>query len=495
MRFGKSPLFSVFGILGLTLLVSCAGMHVKVEEAPTSVHSLSLLRTKIDSLLSSPLFRQTQTGIEIYSLNRNRVLYARNSHILFNPASNMKLLTTALALKTLGPDFRFKTLLLADSATVRDSSVTGNLYLKGGADPDLISEELQDLIDQLEFRGIREIDGNLIADATFLDSLPRGKGWMWDDDPDDYAAHLSALSLNDNCVDVLARPGNRVMDSVFVFILPETHYVQLDNRGVTGDSTQLLSLKISRRWLTCDNTITVRDTLPISVPKYEIHLNIEKPSLYAATVFAEMLGKNGIRFHGQIFRGTAPTAAETLAVHSSHPLREVIENTNKISDNLSAELLLKTVGAVKSGLPGTSAKGIQALKDFLQQVGIDSSSFYVTDGSGVSRYDVIYADLLVKLLAFMYRDFAVGHEYLASLPIAGVDGTIQNRMRGTAAQGILRAKTGSLRGVSSLSGYVPTSDGDVLAFSILMQNFIGSAAPYRAAQDSIGVWLAKFRWK
>jgi D-alanyl-D-alanine carboxypeptidase/D-alanyl-D-alanine-endopeptidase (penicillin-binding protein 4) len=171
-----------------------------------------------------------------------------------------------------------------------------------------------------------------------------------------------------------------------------------------------------------------------------------------------------------------------------------VENTNKISDNLSAELLLKTVGAVCCGQPGTAQKGILALKNFLQEAGIDSFSYYLTDGSGVSRYDVITANLLVTLLTTMYRDFSVQSEYLASLPIAGVDGTIQNRMKNTPAQGKLRAKTGSLRGVSSLSGYVPTSDGDVLAFSILMQTFVGSAAPYRAAQDSIGVWLAKFRW-
>ena len=474
-------------------LFSCAGIHPPAAQM-SKTSSLKRLRTKIDSLLTSSLLNQTQVGIKIYSLNKKSVLYERNSRLLMNPASNMKLLTTALALKTLGPDFRFKTLLLADSSVVADSVVRGDLYLKGGADPDLVSEDFQDLINQLDFKGIKKIDGNLIADDTFLDSLPRGEGWMWDDDPDDYAAHLSALSLNDNCVDVLARPGRHVLDSVFVFLVPETRYVSLDNEGVTGDSSQAQTLKISRRWMTCENVITVRDTLPQSVPAYEIHINIENPTLYAATVFSEMLKKNGIQWNGQILRGQAPAFPETLAVHQSHPLRAVVENTNKISDNLSAELLLKTVGAVQGGEPGTAAKGIRALQNFLQQMGIDSTSYYVVDGSGVSRYDVITADLLVRLLTAMYGDFSVRSEYLTSLPIAGVDGTIQNRMKGTAAQGKLRAKTGSLRGVSSLSGYVPTQDGDVLAFSILMQNFIGTAAPYRAAQDSIGVWLAKFHW-
>ncbi len=492
--FSKSPLFRLMLFLFLLLTLSCAG--VRPPAGPKSEkYPVRQLGARIDSLLSTPLFNQTQAGIKIYSLGHDRVLYEHNSHLLLNPASNMKLLTTALALKTLGPDFRFQTLLLADSASVNDSVVQGNLYLKGGADPDLVSEDFQDLINQLDFKGITKIEGNLIADDTFLDSLPRGKGWMWDDDPDDYAAHLSALSLNDNCVDVFARPGQNVLDSVFVFWVPETRYVSLDNQGVTGDSSQAQTLKISRRWMTCENVLTVRDTLPLSVPSYEIHINIENPTLYAATVFSEMLQKNGIQWKGRILRGQAPAFPESLAVHNSHPLRAVVENTNKVSDNLSAELLLKTVGAIQGGQPGTAAKGIRALHTFLQQIGIDSTSYYVVDGSGVSRYDVITADLLVNLLTAMYKDFSVQSEYLASLPIAGVDGTIQNRMKDTPAAGKLRAKTGSLRGVSSLSGYVPTEDGDVLVFSILMQNFVGSAAPYRAAQDSIGVWLTRFHWK
>ncbi len=493
--FKKNSFFPLLlSVLLSIFLLSCAGGRPLLRQKKSAQNSLVTLQTKIDSLLATPLFKQTQVGLKIFSLNKNRVLYARNSSLLLNPASNMKLLTTALALKTLGPNFRFRTLLLADSTAVRDSVIDGNLFLKGGADPDLVAEDFQDLVDQLKFRGIREIRGDLIADDTFLDSLPRGNGWMWDDDPDDYAAHLSALSLNDNCVEVFARPGKQVLDSVLVWIVPNTRYVRVDNKGITGDSTQRQSLKISRLWMTCENTITIRDTLPISVPQYDVHINIENPSLYAATVFSEMLKKNAIRFSGNIYRGQAPDFPETLAVHRSHPLRAVVENTNKISDNLSAELLLKTVGAVCCGQPGTAQKGILALKNFLQEAGIDSFSYYVTDGSGVSRYDVITANLLVTLLTTMYRDFSVQSEYLASLPIAGVDGTIQNRMKNTPAQGKLRAKTGSLRGVSSLSGYVPTSDGDVLAFSILMQNFVGSAAPYRAAQDSIGVWLAKFRW-
>jgi len=475
------------------VLTSCAGIIPK-EKIGKPRNPVQNLRMKIDSLLASPLFKETQAGVKIVSLTKNRGLYDHNSDLLLNPASNMKLLTTAAALTILRPNFTFKTLLLADSTTVHDSVVSGNLYLKGSGDPDLVSEDLQDLINQLRVAGVTHITGNLIADASALDSLPRGEGWMWDDDPDDYAAHLSALTLNDNCVNVIAKPSDKILDKVKLFILPQTNYVSVENNGITGDSSQTSTLKISRKWMTCENVITVQDTLPLNAPPYETTLNIEDPTLYTATVFSELLRNNHIKIDGRILKGASPSAAETLAVHSSHPLRDVVENTNKISDNLSAELLLKTIGSFTRGEPGTAKKGLQALRKFLQKTGSDSASYYVVDGSGVSRYDVINANVIVRLLTHMFNDFTVSSEYLTSLPIAGVDGTIQNRMLGTTAQGKLRAKTGSLRGVSSLSGYVPTQDGDVLAFSILMQNFVGSAAPYRAAQDSIGVWMARFHW-
>jgi len=478
-------------ITGVIFLTSCTGLLPK-EKIVKPYDPVQNLRNKIDSLLVSPLFKETQTAVKIVSLTNHTIIYDRNSDLLLNPASNMKLLTTATALTILRPNFTFKTYLLADSASVGDSLISGNLYLKGGGDPDLVVEDLQDLIDQLQVAGISHITGNLVADATALDSLPRGKGWMWDDDPDDYAAHLSALTLNDNCVDVLAKPSNKILDKVKLFIFPQTNYVSVENNGITGNSSQSSTLKISRKWMTCENAITVEDTLPVNAPPYQITLNIEDPTLYTATVFNELLKKNHIQIDGHILKGASPCAAETLAVHNSHSLRNVVENTNKISDNLSAELLLKTVGAVTRGLPGTAEKGLQAMRQFLQGIGIDSTSYTVVDGSGVSRYDVINANLIIRLLTHMYNDFTVSSEYLASLPIAGVDGTIQNRMVGTAAQGKLRAKTGSLQGVSSLSGYVPTLDGDVWAFSMLMQNFVGSASPYRAAQDSIGVWMAEF---
>ncbi|NOY78110.1 MAG: D-alanyl-D-alanine carboxypeptidase/D-alanyl-D-alanine-endopeptidase [Calditrichaeota bacterium] len=493
MNKGYSRLFfrTILILAGLILFTSCAGVVPKKERVKPR-NPVKNLQEKIDSLLTTPLFKETQAAVKIISLTNHTVIYDRNSDLLLNPASNMKLLTTATALTLLRPNFTFKTCLLADSASVGDSVITGNLYLKGGGDPDLVVEDLQDLIDQLQVDGISHITGNLVADAAALDSLPRGKGWMWDDDPDDYAAHLSALTLNDNCVNVLAKPSEKISDKVKLFIFPQTHYVTVENNGVTGDSAQANSLKISRKWMTCENVITVKDTLPVNAPPYQITLNIEDPTRYTATVFGELLKKNGIQIDGHILKGISPDAAETLAVHKSHPLRDVVENTNKISDNLSAELLLKTVGAVTRGEPGTAEKGLQAMRQFLQSIGIDSTSYFVVDGSGVSRYDVINADLITRLLAHMYGDFTVSSEYLTSLPIAGVDGTLQKRMIGTAAQGKLRAKTGSLRGVSSLSGYVPTQDGDVWAFSMLMQNFVGSASPYRAVQDSIGVWMAKF---
>ncbi len=465
--------------------LSC-GAPAKLRKTPET--SGVGIRAQIDAILADSSLAQTRVGIQVVSLRTGRVLYDRDSNLLFNPASNMKLLTTATALSRLGPDFRFKTELRADTASVADSAIAGNLYLKGYADPDLSLADLDWLIQRLRNKGIRRISGDLVCDASYLDDFFFGAGWMWDDASSSDFAPIAALTVNDNCVTVTVQPGAQVGDSLSYLLEPETAYVKIQNLGVTVDSldsNRIRRFKVEREWKRPSNTIVIEGGLPAGTAERQLVIEVVNPVRFMGTVFSEMLARAGIELPGQVTEGTLPDTSLSLVTHISAPLSEVIRNTNKISDNLSAELLLKTLGAEFRRPPGSAKAGLAVVKEFLSEVGIDTTKLYLADGSGVSRYDVVTPAQVVKLLRHMAEDFHVQAEFMASLPIAGMDGTLRNRMLDTPAQGKLRAKTGTLRGVSSLSGYTTTADGEPLAFSIMMEHFVGPASLRRSLQDRI----------
>ncbi len=492
MKFSREAL----GLLSLCLFLvtSCAGTRSRA--LTEKIDTLSILHQSIENILQDSSLYQTRTGIKVVSLETGRVLYARDSQLLFHPASNMKLLTTATALKKLGTDFKFKTILYADSVSVADSLVVGNLYLKGFANPDLTSEDLWWMVQKLKELGINKITGNLICDESYLDDWYLGHGWMWDDASAWYYALISALTVNDNCVKIKVMPGTQVGDTLRYVLDPPTSYVTIENQGVTVDSsdtTQIKAFKVERKWRERENTIVIQGGLPASHTSEEFVIEILDPALYTGTLFTELLRKENIKFSGKVVKGVTPDSLKILVEHQSLPITAAIMNTNKISDNLSAELLLKTVGAETFGPPGTAEKGLKAIKQFLFSIGVDTTSFELADGSGLSRYNVISPDHIIELLKAMYEDFRVRSEFLASLPIAGVDGTLEDRMQGTPAEGKLRAKTGSLRGVSTLSGYTTTADGEPLAFSIMMEHFVVPTERIRAVQDRIGALLSGFK--
>ncbi|RMF58853.1 MAG: D-alanyl-D-alanine carboxypeptidase/D-alanyl-D-alanine-endopeptidase [Calditrichaeota bacterium] len=454
------------------------------------------LRNSITAILQDSALAQSRVGIKVISLRTGEVLYEKDSHLLFHPASNMKLLTTATALKRLGPTYRFETWLAADTSALADSVLNGNLYLKGFGDPDLSTEDLRWMVRQLRAQGVLKITGDLVCDESFLDDYHYGKGWMWDDASSRYFPPIGALTVNQNCVTVTVRPGAKPGDSLQVALAPPTSYVKLENLAVTvdsTDSTRLAEFKVERKWRERENTIVVSGGLtPESAPR-EVVLEILDPALYSGTLCTELLAEQHIALAGEVTRGVLPDTSRLLVEHLSQPLAYLLTRTNKFPyNNLYAELILKTLGAELEGPPGTARKGTTEIKRFLSEVGADTTKFALADGSGVSRYDLLTPALVVRLLKYMYEDFTVSAEFLASLPIAGVDGTLQHRMQGTAAEGKLRAKTGTLRGVSALSGYTTTGDGEPLAFSMMMQHFVVPTARIRAVQDRIGALLSEF---
>jgi D-alanyl-D-alanine carboxypeptidase/D-alanyl-D-alanine-endopeptidase (penicillin-binding protein 4) len=476
--------FKVFPIL--ILLAGCASTGIVKRPA----NPVDALRYDIDRVLADSVFIPTRAAIKIVSLDRGDTLYERDSKILMRPASNMKLLTTSAALKILGTDHSFRTTISADSLSP-DGTVNGNLYLKGTGDPDLRTEDLDTLSQQLKAIGIKKVLGNIVADASYFDDLSWGEGWMWDDEPYSFQAAISALSVNKNCVKVSVIPGRWPGDAVQASFEPHTSYVTLLNTARTVADTAIEPLKITRLFKDRLNIIVVQGEIVAKPDTVEEDITVWRPELYAATLLYEILQKDSISIGGRPTIGITPPSTFELAVRR-WPIDTMMVNLNKESDNLSAENTLKSISVMRGGIPGSARHGLSYVKEVMASFGIDTTSFYVVDGSGVSHYNLVTADILVKILKAMAQEPDIFPLLYRSLPIAGVDGTLKTRMRNTPAAGNLRAKTGSIGGVSSLSGYVTTRDNERLAFSMLMQNFILPTRFYRYAQDAIGVLLAGF---
>jgi D-alanyl-D-alanine carboxypeptidase/D-alanyl-D-alanine-endopeptidase (penicillin-binding protein 4) len=476
-------------IFGLMFLGGCASFAPPRQ----SSDPVRLLQNDIDTVLSDSIFRQTLASLEIVSLNSGQVLYERNSKLLMHPASNLKLLTSATALQVLGEDFRFKTAVLVDSLQSGDI-VAGNLYLKGFGDPDLKSSDLDSLAATLRSIGIRLITGDIVADDSYFDDLYWGNGWMWDDEPDPDAMFISALSVNKNCVVVTVEPTSVQSDSVIVTINPPTSFISVLSTARTVDDSAKCSLKVSRLFKERLNTITVSGDMPRNATAHRNRISVRQPALLAAELLKKSLQLDSLTVLGQARLAMAPPGTVEIA-SCSRPIDSVLIAMNKKSDNLSAENILKTIGAKQRGLPGGAKNGIYVENEFLSSFGIDTSACFIADGSGVSHYNLLTVDNIMRLLVGMTRRPDPFHLIYASLPIAGVDGTLENRMIGTAAQGNVRAKTGTISGTSSLSGYVTTRDGELLACSMVMEHFVLPPRYFQYAQDTICELLARFSRK
>jgi D-alanyl-D-alanine carboxypeptidase/D-alanyl-D-alanine-endopeptidase (penicillin-binding protein 4) len=245
---------------------------------------------------------------------------------------------------------------------------------------------------------------------------------------------------------------------------------------------------VSRKWRDRTNIITVKGQMLRRDVTPKRTLSVWQPERYAATLFAERLRAAGIEVDSVLTDTVRSISTEIFRF--SHRLDSIITNVNKVSDNLSAETVLKTLGAEKRGIPGSAPSGLSVVKEFLSNSGIDTTTVTLADGSGLSRYNLTSPHAVVQLLEAVYRNGTHFQTFFNSLPIAGVDGTIGHRMLGSRAEGNLRAKTGSMNGVITLSGYVRTADNELLAFSMMMQNFIGSSRRYMEVQDRIAILLS-----
>lgn len=472
-------------IFSFTLLIGCSATHTGIR----SVDPFVRLKNNINSILSDSLFSSTHASIKVVSLHDHKIFYERDSKKLMHPASNMKLLTSAAALAILDTTYRFRTSVFLRE--IPDNGVViGDVYLKGYGDPDLRSSDLDSLAVKMQQYGIMKIYGNIIVDDFYFDDLYWGAGWTWDDESDPDAPYINALSVNKNCISITLLSDST---TVYPYLEPMTDFVTVINKVKLCDDSVRNPLKIKRLYLNNPNTIVAGGDLPF-FNQYKQKLALRSPEYYTGTLFKESLQHAGIIIQGEIVSGKTPDNVVEIAYHEQ-PIEKMIINMNKISDNLSAENTLKVMGARIYGIPGSSKNGTYALNRYLMMLGLDTTKMSIVDGSGVSRYNLLTAEQLVTFLTIVAQDHKIFPVFYNSLPIAGVDGTLSNRMTTYPAACKVHAKTGTLNGASCLSGYAETQDGEILVFSMMMQNFNTSVTDYRNAQDRICSLLAGFSRK
>jgi D-alanyl-D-alanine carboxypeptidase/D-alanyl-D-alanine-endopeptidase (penicillin-binding protein 4) len=449
--------------------------------------------SELDGILNGPGANDVFWGVSVKSLSTGRGIFGRNENKLFVPASNMKLFTTAVALIRLGPDFRYTTNLYTNGI-VENGTLKGDVFLRGSGDP-TISERFQgrptavfeEWADSLKQQGIREITGDLIGDDTLFDGKNLGPGWAWDDEFIAFSARISALSFNDNCFNTVISPGKRPGDPARIEVFPETSYVKIVNNVRTSIHGEQTSLD-ARRAFGSDTLILSGHVEMNSVPR-QVRFAVGDPALYGMTVLKEVFSRKGIRVLGRATRmddSARPPdygSMRFLATRRSAPLSSIIEQTNKRSQNLYAELLFRTLGATYGGR-GTTEKSVQVMTQSLSEMGIKPESIAIYDGSGLSRLNLVTPSQIVRVLDYMSRHRYFSY-YYRSLPVAGVDGTLMKRMKNTEAENNLRAKTGTLTHVVTLSGYLKERSGGMLAFSIMSNNGLHSSAQVRSLQDAI----------
>jgi D-alanyl-D-alanine carboxypeptidase/D-alanyl-D-alanine-endopeptidase (penicillin-binding protein 4) len=471
-----------------------------VRAFPSAAEVRADLQRFADSLVSAPEWRNAHWGILIVDAERGDTLYSRNAGKLFMPASNQKLLTGAVALARLGPDYRFRTELravaqLGHVPVLQDSVLRGDLVVHGTGDPTASDHArgdgmipLREMADSLRARGVRRITGSLRAGTDALPGAALGYGWAWDDADYPYSAGVDELLFNEGFSSVVVRGGARPGDLVSVSTRPTRTHPIVRVHATTSPAGTRRSLDIARApgdsGVVVTGTIAAGDSAVLSMTHRD-------PARAYLEALREALAERGILVEGGVGEpadSAAAAAGTPLVAVQSPPLREIMPLLQKPSQNQIAEILFRTLGREATGV-GTPDSARRVVERQLLAWGAYSGGFAVRDGSGLSRHDYVTPETIVRVLAAMRRDtaFAVFHD---ALPVAGVDGTIASRMKGTPAQGNVHAKTGFVDKARSLSGYVTTADGVPLLFSFLANNWTTPTREVERVQDAIAVRLA-----
>jgi serine-type D-Ala-D-Ala carboxypeptidase/endopeptidase (penicillin-binding protein 4) len=498
------------------------------SRAATSTKTLVDLQNRITAILAKPELLSATVGIMVASLDTGRTLFEVNSAKLLRPASNMKLYTVATALDRLSPDYRFVTSVYASGRPDSSGVVHGDLTIYGRGDPSIAArfnngdylKAIDDLATRIVAAGVKRVEGDLIGDESYFVGPKYGAGWEWEDLTWYYGAEITALTVNDNALDLFIKPGPEVGRPALVTTGPPDPLLTIANRVITTPKGSRREISVYRGL--GEDVVTITGNIPLDDQGYSGSIGISHPALLFVYLLRSSLAQRGVTIKGrsrileaestvsplapaQQFASASlnPSKAPAveIATYQSPPFGLIAAQTLKPSQNLYTELILRTVGKVAppplmppegSGFGQTTEDlGLEGVKAFLKTAGIRPEALVLSDGSGLSRNDMITAEASVQLLTFMNR-----HRYADvfrdALPIAGVDGTLRNRMKGTSAENNLRAKTGSLSSAASLSGYLTTAAGEKLVFSIMVNNYSSDVEPRAVCIDPIAVLLASF---
>jgi len=443
------------------------------------------LRAALAKAAASPALAGARVGVFVKSLDTGEVIFARSPDELLNPASNVKLFTAAAALSRLGPEYRFETEFL----TAPGANGARTLYVRGKGDPTFVAERLWAVAGELSGLGLERV-AEVVVDDSFFDGVREGPGFDQEVGDRAYLAPAGAVSLDFNTVAVRVSPGPRAGAPVRIRTEPPGDFIEVENRAVTGGPRARRRVKVSSSPGTNGHQrVAVIGQVPLGGRSQVIWRRVDDPPLHFGFTLRRLLEQRGVKVAGPVRRGTVPDPAALLLVTESEPLSLVVRRLQKHSNNFVAEQILKTLGAEARGAPGSWPKGIAAVEDFLAGAGIPRGSYLMKNGSGLNDANRFSARQTVQLLEEMWRRFPLSAEFVSALPVAGRDGTIRWRMEGTPAAGRLRAKTGTLEGVTSLSGYVEAAGGDRLAFAVLVNDHNGQARTVRAV-DEMGSVLA-----
>ncbi len=456
------------------------------------------------ALRSSPVARTAFWGIQVLDAQTGVTLFSLNADHFFVPASNTKLFTTALALTRLGPAYTVKTLVSATAAPDAAGRVAGDLILAGAGDANLSGRVLpysvenqngdallamRDIASQLFDRGVRQVDGNVVGDDTAFVWEPFGPGWSVDDPVGVDGAAVSALEINDDAITINILPAASEGSLAHIGFDPPLTVFTVENRLVTTTAVPR-AIHIERQ--AGSDILRVWGTLPPGDTGYTTSLAAGDPAFYAATALMEAMKEKGITVSGHAdvrhaYPGAAPApppSGTVLASRESAPLRTDLQLTDKVSQNLHAEMLLRLAGQ------GSRRDGLEQMQKFLAEADIDPKEVSLRDGSGMSRLNVVTPRAIAKLLAYMAKS-PEAEIWTSLLPIAGIDGSLRDRFLKSRAKGRLMAKTGTLSHTSALSGYAIRRNGRKVIFSIMVNNYNGAPLDIRTVIDKIGSLLVE----
>jgi len=475
------------------------------EQAAPKLSSVDLFAARARIILGSGQPAKGDWGLLIADGGTGQVLFAENADKYFVPASNMKLFTTALALAKLSPDFRFRTTLEATAEPNAAGKLEGPLYLVGRGDPNLSNRKfpymakeefdgpsekvIAEMANAIAGKGIKEISGDIVGDESYFPRERYPNGWEIDDMVWEYGAAISAIVVDDNTVQLTLTAGEKAGDRVDAVVVPSAPEFTVDNQVITSAAGVKSDLTLKRE--PGSNVVTLLGTLPAKSNPRKLTLAIQEPALHAAAMLKRLLEDRGIKVDGTVRKLSLPPGAPegekrvVLAEHRSIPLGDSVKLVNKISQNLHTEMLLRTA-ARQDGAWTTPEDLANYPTSFYAVAGIPSGDVVQTDGSGLSRHDLVTARALVALLLYAQKQpwFEV---YFASLPVAGIDGTLEDRMKNSIADGRLHAKSGSVEHVRTRSGYADLSNGKRLVFSFLSNNMGSKGHEATDALDALSI--------